>query len=156
MNHRGPGVVAFPVLETRRLVLREVRVSDAEDIFSFVGDPEFEKWNGGGVDDVETLAREIGESARDANGQWKILHRQVVIDWSKRLQVEDERDDEADQDGERGDEDDDHPPIVSRPPDNGPHARRSPLSRGRNRASMAPVPPRAWPITALLPLTGIR
>ena len=29
------------------------------------------------------------------DGQWKILHRQVVIDWSKRLQVEDERDGEA-------------------------------------------------------------
>jgi len=79
MNQRGPGVVAFPVLETRRLVLREVRVSDAEDIFSFVGDPEFEKWNGGGVDDVETLAREIGESARDANGQWKILRWGITL-----------------------------------------------------------------------------
>jgi hypothetical protein len=29
------------------------------------------------------------------DGQWKILHRQVVIDWSKRLPVEDERGGEA-------------------------------------------------------------
>ena len=28
-------------------------------------------------------------------GRWKILHRQVVIDWSKRLPVRDEREDEA-------------------------------------------------------------
>lgn len=29
------------------------------------------------------------------DGQWKILHRQVVMDWSKRLAVTDERDSEA-------------------------------------------------------------
>lgn len=28
-------------------------------------------------------------------GLWKILHRQVVVDWSKRLQVQDERNSEA-------------------------------------------------------------
>lgn len=29
------------------------------------------------------------------DGQWKILHRQVVMDWSKRLSVQDERSGEA-------------------------------------------------------------
>jgi hypothetical protein len=29
------------------------------------------------------------------NGQWKMIHRQVVMDWSKRMQVVDERDSEA-------------------------------------------------------------
>ncbi|MEH6519018.1 MAG: nuclear transport factor 2 family protein [Halioglobus sp.] len=29
------------------------------------------------------------------NGQWKIMHRQVVIDWSKRIPVVDERSSEA-------------------------------------------------------------
>ena len=29
------------------------------------------------------------------HGQWKILHRQVVMDWSKRLTVQDERNAEA-------------------------------------------------------------
>ena len=27
--------------------------------------------------------------------QWKILHRQVVMDWSKRFSVQDERNDDA-------------------------------------------------------------
>jgi hypothetical protein len=35
-------------------------------------------------------------------GRWKMLHRQVVIDWSKRLTVQDERDDEAFADLARG------------------------------------------------------
>lgn len=77
LHHRD--ALAIPVLETERLVLREVRVSDAEDILSFVGDPEFEKWNGGGVDSLETLAREIGRSAHDANGEWTVLRCGITL-----------------------------------------------------------------------------
>ncbi len=68
LHHRD--ALAFPALETERLVLREVRVSDAEDILSFVGDPEFEKWNGGGVDSLETLAGRSGRAPamRTASG----------------------------------------------------------------------------------------
>ena len=29
------------------------------------------------------------------DGRWKILHRQVVVDWSKRIAVQDERESEA-------------------------------------------------------------
>ena len=36
------------------------------------------------------------------NGQWKILHRQVVMDWGKRLVVQDERKSEAFTDMSKG------------------------------------------------------
>jgi ketosteroid isomerase-like protein len=36
------------------------------------------------------------------SGQWKILHRQVVMDWSKRMKVEDERQTDAFRDMAKG------------------------------------------------------
>ncbi|MCU0521933.1 MAG: GNAT family N-acetyltransferase [Anaerolineae bacterium] len=70
---------AFPTLETERLVLREIRLSDAGDIFAFAGDPEVQKWNGGPVEDIATLRKDMEENPRDAAGAWKTLQWGITL-----------------------------------------------------------------------------
>lgn len=45
----------FPVLETERLVLREITPLDREDLFVFRGDPEQQLYNGGAIDSLEGI-----------------------------------------------------------------------------------------------------
>jgi ribosomal-protein-alanine N-acetyltransferase len=45
----------FPVLTTRRLVLRELLLSDAQDVLVFRGDPEVQKYNAPVARDIEDV-----------------------------------------------------------------------------------------------------
>ncbi|MCU0523160.1 MAG: GNAT family N-acetyltransferase [Anaerolineae bacterium] len=60
----------FPILLTERLVLRDIRLSDAADIFAFAGDPVVQQWDGGPVDDIATVAEYI-EKDRAAAAEGK-------------------------------------------------------------------------------------
>ena len=55
----NPEPITFPVFETERLVLRDIRLSDAGDVFAFAGDPVVQQWDGGPVADIATVAEWI-------------------------------------------------------------------------------------------------
>jgi [ribosomal protein S5]-alanine N-acetyltransferase len=86
---------AFPILVTQRLVLRETRLSDAAEVFSIASDPEVQRWDGGPVQDRDTVLEEIREARADADAgrgyRWAITekpHDTVIGDvtltnWSK-------------------------------------------------------------------------
>lgn len=65
----------FPVLETERLLLRQITHDDAEDVFIMRSDPEVMKY----------IPRPIAKSIEDANGVIKMMHefweRDEKINW---------------------------------------------------------------------------
>jgi len=86
---------AFPILVTQRLVLRETRLSDAADVFGIASDPEVQRWDGGPVEDMDTVRAWIREAQADADAgrgyRWAITeepHDSAIGDvtltnWSK-------------------------------------------------------------------------
>jgi ribosomal-protein-alanine N-acetyltransferase len=54
---------AFPELETRRLLLREMTTEDAPAVFQFRSDPEVQRYNGGAVAEIREAADLIEELA---------------------------------------------------------------------------------------------
>lgn len=65
-----PDRPAFPILLTERLVLRDISLADADDVFTFAGDPVVQQWDGGPVNDVAIVAEWI-EKDRAAAAEWK-------------------------------------------------------------------------------------
>ena len=60
----------FPILETEHLVLRDIRLSDAADIYAFAGDPVVQQWDGGPVTDIASVAEWIEKDCAAA-ADWK-------------------------------------------------------------------------------------
>jgi [ribosomal protein S5]-alanine N-acetyltransferase len=60
------GTYAFPILETKRLVLRETRLSDADAILSIAADAEAQRWDGGPVEDLDVILNAIRQAQADA------------------------------------------------------------------------------------------
>lgn len=69
----------FPTLTTVRLNLRELRESDAADVFVFRGDPEVQKYNGPPMTDVSEFDALLGFSrdqfTRKDGLLWALEHR---------------------------------------------------------------------------------
>lgn len=70
-------------------------------LIKFVGDSAYSETSvhaghllAGGESEILFYGRYL-DRLEKRDGQWKILHRQVVMDWSKRLPVQDERNSEA-------------------------------------------------------------
>lgn len=71
----------FPVLESKRLLLREITVADAEAVFRIRGDYQVTKYNGGlpyrSVDQAEALIEGIAAAYRDKRSiRWGITLRE--------------------------------------------------------------------------------
>ena len=52
-----PDALTFPVIQTRRLVLREITLEHLDDIISIFSDPEIARFRGGVIDDRDGAAR---------------------------------------------------------------------------------------------------
>lgn len=72
--------IKFPVLETERLVLREIVSSDAEDLFAFRSDAEEQEYNGGPLisrGEADQLIRELAVKFRDESSlHWGLTLRE--------------------------------------------------------------------------------
>ena len=65
----------FPVLTTERLILRDFRLSDAQDVLVFRGDPYVQRFNGPVCKTIEEAKSEIEE----AHAEYK---QQTGINWA--------------------------------------------------------------------------
>ncbi|BAB04418.1 GNAT family protein [Halalkalibacterium halodurans] len=77
-------VKRFPILETKRLILRKITTDDARSILSYLSDKEVMKYFG--LEPFQTLEDALGEIA------WyeSILHEQTGIRWGITLKGQDE------------------------------------------------------------------
>lgn len=70
---------SFPVLETERLVLREVQMRDAADILIFRGDPVVQRFNSPvfrSVEEVQSLIKELRDEYKAQEGiAWGVTPR---------------------------------------------------------------------------------
>lgn len=88
----------FPVLTTERLILRELTLADAEDVFVFWGDPEVQRFNAVPSRDVEETRQFIREMqgaygsrrsvmwAVTERGRGEVVGAMSLHDWSRRHQ----------------------------------------------------------------------
>jgi [ribosomal protein S5]-alanine N-acetyltransferase len=74
----SPSPPRFPVLRTKRLVLRELSAADAADVLVFRGDPEVQRYNSEPVRDVE-VARTFIEELRRGQAEQKSLTWAVTL-----------------------------------------------------------------------------
>ena len=66
-----------PILHTKRLILREFLLEDAEDMFHLNDDPEVIKYTGDvrfeSIDDAAKLIRNYSDYKRNGFGRWSVL-----------------------------------------------------------------------------------
>ena len=69
----------FPILQTERLVLRQMVAADAESVFAFRSDREVQRYNGGAIHRLEQaseLIQEITDDYRKGVGlEWGVTRR---------------------------------------------------------------------------------
>jgi ribosomal-protein-alanine N-acetyltransferase len=68
-----PKFESFPLLETERLLLREIVPEDAPALFEFRSDPEVQRYNGGPMTDLQQATDLIQELADGYQAQKMIL-----------------------------------------------------------------------------------
>jgi len=70
----------FPVLQTKRLILREVTLSDAKDVFVFRSDAYVQRYNAKPLEDVSEAREQISEMKavyeRTDGIAWGITHKE--------------------------------------------------------------------------------
>lgn len=73
---------SFPVLTTERLLLRQLRLSDAADVLLFRSDPHVQRYNGPVYESLEDARASIQETYTE-------LEKQEGISWAVTLKQED-------------------------------------------------------------------